>query len=89
MLDNTESKQEKEIPSQLAVLDKDLEIQNAIISALRQALAPVSSSDQPSTEDTGKSPPSLTELGGRLRAYGERLTSNTQELRQLLDSLEL
>jgi len=89
MFDNTETKQEKEIPSQLSVLDKDLEIQSAVISSLRQALSPGSSGTQPSTEDTAKSPPSLTELGGRLRAYCERLTSNTQELRQMLGDLEL
>lgn len=86
---DTSMKEEKEMPHRLAILDKDLEVQNATIRSLREALSVVLNGQEPIPEEVAKGSPSLTELGGQLRSYSERLISNTQELAQMLSDLEL
>ncbi len=89
MSDDIGMKEDREIPHQLSVLDKDLEVQNATIKSLRKALDVVLNGQESPSEDTTKEPINLTELGGRLRTYSRRLGDNTHELNQILNDLQL
>ena len=82
---------EKEIPVALAILDKELEEQNNIIKSLREALYQILRDERPLevAEDKAISPPDSTELGSKVRSFNRRLMINTEELRRILDDLEL
>ena len=90
MLENVKAMRDKEIPCQLTILKREIEEQSQIIKSLREVLSMVLRDEQPLEVAGDKDDsPDRSPLGGKIKTANRRLMLNTDEIRRIIDDLEL